>query len=97
VEYAQDAAWCVAFGIIVNRPLLQTVAICLTSARCGDRAANDRRLTSQKASKNVIGSCFVQILGKLYFLQLSENLRRILVDYAQKRPRRANPDFNAGC
>jgi hypothetical protein len=40
---------------------------------------------------------FVQILGKLYFVQLNENLRRILFDYAQKRARLANPAFNAAC
>jgi hypothetical protein len=40
---------------------------------------------------------FVQILGKLYFLQLRENLRRILIDYGQKRPLRANAAFNAAC
>ena len=28
---------------------------------------------------------FAQILGKLYFLELLENLRSILLDYAQKR------------
>jgi hypothetical protein len=40
---------------------------------------------------------FAQILGKLYFLQLSENLRRILLDYGQKQPRPANAAFNAAC
>jgi hypothetical protein len=40
---------------------------------------------------------FAQILGKLYFLQLLENLRRILLDYAQKRPGPANAAFNAAC
>jgi hypothetical protein len=40
---------------------------------------------------------FAQILGKLYFVQLGENLRRILVDYGQKRPRRTNAAFNAAC
>jgi hypothetical protein len=43
-------------------------------------------------------SCaFAQILGKLYFVQLVESLRRILLDYAQKRPRPANAAFNAAC
>jgi hypothetical protein len=40
---------------------------------------------------------FAQILGKLYFVQLDENLRRILLDYAQKRPRPANAVFSAAC
>jgi hypothetical protein len=39
----------------------------------------------------------VQILGKLYFFELIENLRRILLDYAQKRTWRANATFNAAC
>jgi hypothetical protein len=39
----------------------------------------------------------VQILGKLYFFELIENLRRILLYYAQKRTGRANPTFNAAC
>jgi hypothetical protein len=59
--------------------------------------AIDRRPASQEVFENAIRSRFVQILGKLYFLQLSENLRLILVDYAQKRPHRANADFNAAC
>jgi hypothetical protein len=49
--------------------------------------------TSQKAASRA----FAQILGKLYFLQLIENLQRILVDYGQKHPRRANAAFNAAC
>jgi len=40
---------------------------------------------------------FAQILGKLYFFQLRENLRRILVDYGQKHTRRTNAAFNAAC
>jgi hypothetical protein len=40
---------------------------------------------------------FAQILGKLYFVQLFEKLRRILVDYGQNHPRRANAAFNGAC
>jgi hypothetical protein len=40
---------------------------------------------------------FAQILGKLYFFKLLENLRRILLDYAQKRTGRANAAFNGPC
>jgi len=40
---------------------------------------------------------FAQILGKLYFFQLRENLRRILLDYGQKHTSRANAAFNAAC
>jgi hypothetical protein len=40
---------------------------------------------------------FAQISGKLYFFNLLENLRRILLDYAQKRTGRANAAFNGPC
>jgi hypothetical protein len=40
---------------------------------------------------------FAQILGKLQFLQMFENLRRILLDYGQNHPCPANAAFNAGC
>ena len=44
---------------------------------------------------------FAQILGKQIFVQifieLIENLRRILLDYGQKRANAANAAFNAAC
>jgi hypothetical protein len=40
---------------------------------------------------------FVQILGKLCFFNLRENLQRILFDYGQKRLRIANVAFKAAC
>jgi len=40
---------------------------------------------------------FVQILGKFYFVELIENLRRILFDYGQKRSCIANAAFKAAC
>jgi hypothetical protein len=40
---------------------------------------------------------FAQILGKLYFFELLENLRRILLDYEQKHSGRTNAAFNAPC
>jgi hypothetical protein len=55
----------------------------------GNLAQLKRRKWSHRA--------FAEILGKLYFLQLPENLRRILLDYAQKRPGPANAAFNAAC
>jgi hypothetical protein len=42
-------------------------------------------------------SAFVQILGKLYFFKLSENLRRILFDYEENRPGTANTPFKGAC
>jgi hypothetical protein len=40
---------------------------------------------------------FVQILGKLDFFKLGENLPRILFDYAEKRANTANATFKRPC
>jgi hypothetical protein len=40
---------------------------------------------------------FAQILGKLYFFNLCENLRLILLDYEEKRPHTANGPFKSAC
>jgi hypothetical protein len=56
-----------------------------------------RYFATADSQQNTVSRAFAQILGKLYFLQLGENLRRILFDYGQKRPRRANAAFNAAC
>jgi hypothetical protein len=40
---------------------------------------------------------FVQILAKLHFFKLLENLRIILLDYGQKRSCTANAAFKAAC
>jgi hypothetical protein len=48
-------------------------------------------------SPQIEGSAFAQILGKFYFFELCENLRRILLDYAEKRTYIANVAFNAAC
>jgi hypothetical protein len=40
---------------------------------------------------------FAQILGKLFYFELSENLQRILREYGQKPHIRANAPFNAPC
>jgi len=46
-------------------------------------------------------SAFAQFLGKLFFvrifIELLENLQRILLDYGQKRSDPANAAFNAAC
>jgi len=60
-------------------------------------AGERRRFCRGESAANAASHAFAQILGKLYFLQLRENLRRILFDYGQKRPRRANAAFNAAC
>jgi hypothetical protein len=82
---------------MVNRSLPRTVAICLTFAGVAEMPANRRSFAFAKTLQKPAWRAFAQILGKLYFLQLGENLRRILVDYGQKRPCRANAAFNAAC
>jgi hypothetical protein len=84
-------------AIMVNRSLPRTVAICLTFASVAEVPANRWSFAFAKTLQKPASRAFVQILGKLYFLQLDENLRRILVDYGQKRPCRANAAFNAAC
>jgi hypothetical protein len=82
---------------MVNLPLPRTVATswpCTKIANSSrDRTTSGTPETLQKPAERA----FVQILGKLYFFQLLENLRRILIDYAQKPTGRANPAFKAPC
>jgi len=59
--------------------------------------ADSAVIAAAKPAQTAVSRAFAQILGKLYFVQLRENLRRILFDYGQKRPRRANAAFNAAC
>jgi len=82
---------------MVNGPLPRRVAICLTAAAATAIPVNDAAFVVAKAPQMAASAAFAQILGKLYFLQLRENLRRILFDYGQKRRRRANAAFNAPC
>jgi hypothetical protein len=51
----------------------------------------------EKHRKGPRRRAFAQILGKYYFFDLLENLRRILLDYAQKRSCTANAAFKAAC
>jgi hypothetical protein len=82
---------------MVNRSLPRTAAICLTSAGVAEVPANRGSFAIAKTLQKPGSRAFAQILGKLYFLQLNENLRRILLDYGQKRLRRTNAAFNAAC
>jgi hypothetical protein len=84
-------------AIMVNRSLPRTVAICLTLAGIAEVPANRGSFGFAKTLQKPASRAFAQILGKLYFVQLDENLRRILVDYGQKRPCRTNAAFNAAC
>jgi len=65
--------------------------------RCGSpnkvrHCRNRVRLAATNAAKRLSAS-FVQILGKLNFFKLGENLQRILFDYAEKRAGTTNPAF----
>ena len=85
-------------AIMVNGSLPDTVAICLTLRAATEVPANRGPFAAAEIpAREDVSREFAQILGKLYFVQLCENLRRILVDYGQKRPCRANVAFNAAC
>jgi hypothetical protein len=64
-------------------------------------SASPRNYTTYVAEARTMAKppqrAFAQILGKFYFFELDENLRRILLDYAQKRSCIANAAFNAPC
>jgi hypothetical protein len=62
-------------------------------------AVTGRRNTSRPAGtpQKPAFFTFAQILGKFYFLKLSENLRRILFDYEENRPGTANAPFKGAC
>jgi hypothetical protein len=49
------------------------------------------------AARRLRFAAFAQILGKLNFFKLGENLQRILVDYAEKRSSTANATFKRAC
>jgi hypothetical protein len=82
---------------MVNRPLPGTVATCLTRAPRRIQPHYCAAFYMANPSQQTGSRAFAQILGKLYFFELLENLRRILLDYAQKRTGRANAAFNGPC
>jgi hypothetical protein len=61
---------------------------CLPSARSSARAI------AVSAPQFAV---FAQILGKLNFFKLGENLYRILFDYVEKRANPANATFKRAC
>jgi hypothetical protein len=82
---------------MVNAPLPEMVSRRFTAKLpCKSRAfgARSSRFAERRHKRR---RAFAQILGKLYFFELRENLRRILFDYAQKRSGRANAAFNGPC
>jgi hypothetical protein len=53
--------------------------------------------TATNAAKRLRPASFAQILGKLNFFKLGENLQRILFDYAEKRASTTNRAFKCTC
>ena len=82
---------------MVNRSLPRRVAICLTLRGAAKVPANRGSFAIAKPLQKAVPRAFAQILGKLYYFELLENLRRILLDYEPKPTDRANPAFNAAC
>jgi hypothetical protein len=78
---------------MVNGPFPQDDRTGIVPAHARQRRACERA----GRHRNKQPAAFAQILDKLYFFKLRENLRRILLDYAQKRPRLANAAFSRGC
>jgi hypothetical protein len=69
----------------------------LNACGVGDFALEIKDILHRRNAAKAGQRAFVQILGKLYYFQLLENLRRILLDYGQKPTGRANPAFKAPC
>jgi hypothetical protein len=79
---------------MVNAPLREMVSRRFTGGatmEIGALGAAWCRFTQRPTN---VPAAFAQILGKLHFFELRENLQRILLDYAQKRSGRANAAFN---
>ena len=58
------------------------------------RTINRFRLAT---ARKTMAGLFAQILGKLYFFKLRENLHHILLDYEEKRSCTANGAFKSAC
>jgi hypothetical protein len=70
------------------------------SLRSQDKLRHCRERASPaptNAAKRLRLASFAQILGKLNFFKLGENLQRILFDYAEKRASTTNPAFKCTC
>jgi hypothetical protein len=92
---ARPAVW-LDSQFMVNAFLPGLVAATLTRFINYERGGESTGCIDAGSRKDRDDASFAQILGKLYFLQSVENLRRILLDYGQKHPRPANAAFNAG-
>jgi hypothetical protein len=82
---------------MVNGVLPRMVAKICT--RAPSRARRERRLRFLEAANaaTIAGRAFVQILAKLCFFKLIENLRCIVFKYGPNHPFPANWPFKAPC
>jgi len=82
---------------MVNVFLRHVVAARLMLRMIVEPAARSKDLCRGRQGATTPMRAFAQTLVKLYFLNLVENLRRILLDYGQKHPGSTNAAFNAVC
>ena len=82
---------------MVNGPLPDDQSYICRACQYLQKAVGPKRLLAARTPPKPARYAFAQILGKFYFFELCENLRRILLDYAEKRTDLANVAFNAAC
>ncbi len=82
---------------MVNEPLPDDPNYICRACRYLQKAVGPKGLMAARTPPKPPRYAFAQILGKFYFFKLRENLRRILLDYGQKRPCTANAAFKAAC
>ena len=68
-----------------------------TAGEVSKAGIGGRRFTASEQRERRRSEMFAQILGKLYFFNLRENLRLILFDYEEKRSRTTNGPFKSAC
>ena len=84
-------------SVMVNAPLPKTAADVAPCDRGGRNGGQRETLAAARVARGPRPHrSFAQILGKFYFLDLSENLRRILFDYEAKMSRPRQHGFQ-GC
>jgi hypothetical protein len=81
---------------MVNEPLPENL---LTAREQQRRIVHSRKVSEQdeQAVRSAPTRSFVQILGKLFFFKLIENLRGILLNYGQMSRGSTNWAFNGPC
>jgi hypothetical protein len=83
--------------IMVNGPLPQPRRRRLLGGKISVPAPPRRQGKHPRHSARNAGAAFAQILGKLNYFNLRENLQLILFDYEEKRSCTTNGAFNSTC